>query len=152
MKCKFFKSWHLICSSDGFTNILTLQIYAIECCYLHDSKYIRISKWKNSVSQKKIIDSYFLNWSNYLLSSSLTSKVHIFWEGHKILRNLPLTFDCSTYSQKLGKISQNFVAFSEYMNFTKKFNSERIEKQLDRTANWIFYEKKFLCVCKNIYL
>ena len=22
------------------------------------------------------------------------SKVHIFWEGHKILRNLPLTFDC----------------------------------------------------------
>ena len=27
-------------------------------------------------------------------------KVHIFWEGHKILWNLPLTFDCSTYSQK----------------------------------------------------
>ena len=22
-------------------------------------------------------------------------KVHIFWEGHKILRNLPLTFDCT---------------------------------------------------------
>ena len=21
-------------------------------------------------------------------------KVHIFWEGHKILLNLPLTFDC----------------------------------------------------------
>ena len=30
-------------------------------------------------------------------------KVHIFWEGHK----------------SKGKISQNFVAFSEYMNFTK---------------------------------
>ena len=28
----------------------------------------------------------------------------------KILRNLPLTFDYSTYGQ-------NFVAFSEYMNF-----------------------------------
>ena len=27
-------------------------------------------------------------------------KVHIFWEGHKILRNLSLTFDYSTYSQK----------------------------------------------------
>ena len=26
-------------------------------------------------------------------------KVHIFWEGHKILRNLPLTFDYTTYSQ-----------------------------------------------------
>jgi hypothetical protein len=27
-------------------------------------------------------------------------KVHIFWEGHKSLWNLPLTFDYSTYSQK----------------------------------------------------
>ena len=44
-------------------------------------------------------------------------KVHIFWEGHKILRTLHLTFDYSTCSQKV-KISQNFVAFSEYMNFT----------------------------------
>ena len=39
------------------------------------------------------------------------------WEGHKILRNLPLTFDYSTYSQSKGKSLQNFVAFSEYMNF-----------------------------------
>ena len=31
---------------------------------------------------------------------TLVHKVHIFWEGHKILRNLPLTFDYSTYSQK----------------------------------------------------
>ena len=27
-------------------------------------------------------------------------KVHIFWEGHKILRNLHLTFDCMYCSQK----------------------------------------------------
>ena len=27
-------------------------------------------------------------------------KVHIFWEGHKILRNCPLTFDCMYCSQK----------------------------------------------------
>ena len=26
-------------------------------------------------------------------------KVHIFWEGHKILRNLHLKFDYSTHSQ-----------------------------------------------------
>ena len=29
-------------------------------------------------------------------------KVHIFWEGHKILRNLHLTFDRMWYSQKQG--------------------------------------------------
>ena len=37
-------------------------------------------------------------------------KVHIFWEGHRILQNLHLTFDWHY-------IGQNFVAFSEYMNF-----------------------------------
>ena len=51
---------------------------------------------------------------NFLLSNV---KVHIFWEGHKILRNLHLTFDYSTAVKSKGKISQNFVAFSEYMNF-----------------------------------
>ena len=30
-------------------------------------------------------------------------EVYIFWEGHKILWNLHLTFDYSTYSQKLGE-------------------------------------------------
>ena len=49
-------------------------------------------------------------------------KVHIFWEGHKILRNLPLTFDSTVHTVKSKwKISQNFVAFSEYMNFTFEF-------------------------------
>ena len=33
----------------------------------------------------------------------LVGKVHIFWEGHTILRNLHLTFDYSTYSQKVKK-------------------------------------------------
>ena len=54
-------------------------------------------------------------------------KVHIFWEGHKILQNLPPTFDYSTYSQGKGKILHNFVAFSEYMNF--KFLNIRCIRQ-----------------------
>ena len=45
----------------------------------------------------------------------ISLKVHIFWEDHKIVQNLPLTFDLNSK----GKISQNFVAFSEYMNFKK---------------------------------
>ena len=43
-------------------------------------------------------------------------KVHIFW-GHNILRNLHLTFVCM-YCWKV-KILQNFVVFSEYMNFKR---------------------------------
>ena len=38
-----------------------------------------------------------------IINKWLIIKVHIFWEGHKILRNLPLTFDCGTYGQKLGE-------------------------------------------------
>ena len=36
----------------------------------------------------------------------------------KILQNLHLTFDCMSEVKSKGKISQNFMAFSEYMNFT----------------------------------
>ena len=36
-------------------------------------------------------------------SKSNSIKVHIFWEGHKILRNLHLTFDCMYCSQTLGE-------------------------------------------------
>ena len=56
-------------------------------------------------------------------------KVHIFWEGHKILRNLPLTFDCiCTVVKSKGKILQNFLVFTEYMNlfcdsYVKSWNS-----------------------------
>ena len=37
-----------------------------------------------------------------LFATSRGFKVHIFWEGHKILRYLHLTFDCMYCSQKRG--------------------------------------------------
>ena len=47
-------------------------------------------------------------------------KVRTFWKSHKILRNLHLTFVlCSAVKSKM-KISQNFVALSEYINFKIK--------------------------------
>jgi hypothetical protein len=48
-------------------------------------------------------------------------KVHIFWEGYKILRNLHLTLSYVVPVKSKVEISQNFVAFSEYMNFSNKF-------------------------------
>ena len=44
-------------------------------------------------------------------------KVHIFWEGLKFFQNLHLTLDWHYIGQKWGGVSQNFVAFSECMNF-----------------------------------
>ena len=57
-------------------------------------------------------------YSYFVISSHLRSfKVHIFWEGHKILRNLQLTFSYVVPVKSKVEISQNFVAFLEYMNF-----------------------------------
>ena len=45
-------------------------------------------------------------------------KVRIFWEGHKILRYLHLTFVYSIHTDKSKvEILENYEAFSEYMNF-----------------------------------
>ena len=44
-------------------------------------------------------------------------KVHIFWKGHNILRNIHLIFVCTVDKSKV-EISQDFVAVSEYTNFT----------------------------------
>ena len=66
-----------------------------KCCAVLDIKVI----WAK-INHEKIlkINQFYL----YSFKAKLfqVSKVHIFWEGHKILRNLPFNFDYSTYSQK----------------------------------------------------
>ena len=52
------------------------------------------------------------------LEITLNVKVRIFWEGHKIWKNLPLKiWRCSATLDFKWKISSNFVAFSEYLTF-----------------------------------
>ena len=47
------------------------------------------------------------------------SKVQLFWEGNKILRNYPYGFDNYLVNVKtLKNIVQIFVAFSKKLNFT----------------------------------
>ena len=57
------------------------------------------------------------------------------------MRNLHLTFDCSTHSQKV-EISQNFVAFSEYMNFTKLYCSYMSMSYLLNNLGSIWYHSE----------
>ena len=57
-----------------------------------------------------------------LILRTYCNKVHIFWEGHKILRNLHQLFVLYTASQIIGEFSQNSLAFLEYMNFNKNCN------------------------------
>ena len=49
---------------------------------------------------KKNLKFFFSTFFRKKVSIALNFKVHIFWEGHKILRNLHLNFDCMYCSQK----------------------------------------------------
>ena len=62
-------------------------------------------------------------------------KVHIFWELHKILRNLPLTFNWHYIGQSKGKILQKFLAFSEYTNFNILYSFRQEAPPVLKTSN-----------------
>ena len=67
-------------------------------------------------------------------------KVRIFWEGHKIWRNLPLKIWCYWVASNIRwKIFSNFVAFSEYSNFKKKslIRNLRYDEFYKSFCNWI---------------
>ena len=58
----------------------------------------------------------------YLFSiDDYIDKVHIFWEGHKILQISTVDLTGTTWDKSTVEILQNFVAFSEYMNFIIEF-------------------------------
>ena len=79
---------------------------------------IWILRWQNCFNATFFTKTSLLPHPQSQVLPGLNRKVLIFWEGH-ILRNLHLTFVYNTYRQSRVRISQNFVAFSEYMNFDR---------------------------------
>ena len=92
----FTTSWDYVFSLNvAFWRIFCRLFSAIPLCILLFFAVVnQKSKLRCFVAESREIT---IEWNNFW------SKVHIFWEGHKILRNLPLTFDHSTYSQELGE-------------------------------------------------
>ena len=78
----------MICPSDGFTNILTLWIYKIECCYLN-SQCIRIDKHTHFYKEK---DCRFVVITFVKLSDKLISKIDVLWTSKPLLHS---KFECS---------------------------------------------------------
>ena len=61
------------------------------------------------------------------MSKNIFVKAHIFWEGHKILQNLhALDLSYVLTVKSAVEISQNFMAFSENMNF--KIGGRKLSK------------------------
>ena len=61
--------------------------------------YVHIRKKNEYIVEKLVLSKCNIQKRWKKLAFFVKCKVHIFWEGHKILQNLPLTFDCSTYLQ-----------------------------------------------------
>ena len=86
-------------------------------------------------------------WRNLHLSFDV--KVHIFWEGHKILRNLPLTFDCIYCSQKLGEDFANFCGllrlYELYIHINFKIYSRLLTCLIGHSSLYLFHCKFLDC-------
>ena len=105
---EYFKYWFsirthrvsatLFCSIEAYFSMLTcVHHLGVAGMYLRPHKALPLLK--------------------FWIVTSVLYKVPIFWEGHKILRNLPLTFDCMYCRWRFRKIlwpSQNIS-----MNFKK---------------------------------
>ena len=136
--CDFFleyKNPSIVWGQQNFYTIFEL------CCALYSFFFIFFFHFFNKIS----ICSQ--SWTKYF--SVLLYKDHILWEGHKSLRNLPLTFDyaCTVVKNK-GKISQNFLAFSEYMNFIRNTAYMRL---LNLQNLWGSPERITQCILESCY-
>ena len=66
-------------------------------------------------------DAKFPQWNpKVMIDCSFDFKVHIFWAATKFFEIFPLILIVCTVVKSKGKISQNFVAFSENMNFNTR--------------------------------
>ena len=101
--CSCFRSVHcgLVHNNRALSHMKShLNSSVSEVTRLNFLKFIKVRK-----SQKEIVLSLNTSknqqkWVKKNQKQRHGIKVHIFWEGHKILRNLPLTFDCMYCSQK----------------------------------------------------
>ena len=81
--------------------------------FINDFSKLFCVCWRKKECVKRFSKMFWLNRSWFIRIYIL--KVHIFWEGHKILRNFHRKFDWHDIEQIYsGDFSQNFVTFLEY--------------------------------------
>ena len=91
----------LIASDGHFRHLIALLLWI----RFNSTPFLLLSTYNNKrrgfLSLLQVVFIVLLHTTSPIyLPAQFTGKVHIFWEGHKILRNLHLTFVYSTYKQK----------------------------------------------------
>ena len=77
--------------------------------------------------------------NNNFTAIELPGKVNIFWEGHNFSQNLHRKFVLYVVPVKsMVEILQNFVAFSEYMNFTAIADTDVNHLQEEQFSSTVF--------------
>ena len=111
------KNFHMLCQNTPFVLWHAHVFFAqgkkdktfeliTEKKFTNNAKYFVGRMWRRlKLTQEMFVTKNFER-KNEKNEEGRRDKVHMFWEGHKSLRNLHLTF----------------VAFSEYMNFITKTN------------------------------
>ena len=94
--------------------------------YLFSLQKILIKGWKSDENRNYVGKSTYLIHFCCRIRKNIVCKIHIFWEAHKIWRNLsPSQFWSYIVLSNLGgRFLQIIVAFSENLNFNncKKWN------------------------------
>ena len=80
----------LICSEEASSSLLGTAFFRNNVCFI---------KIRSKLSNLLLLCNFLFQNVN---QSNVLYKVHIFWEGHKILRNFHLTFDSYDIGQKWG--------------------------------------------------
>ena len=91
--------------------------------------------------------------SNVLLSLQ-NLKVHIYWEGHKILQNLHRRFLLCSNGQIYSGDFTKFFGFSEYINFKiiNRKKDKNICRILSYLRNWTVIIGYKDCMCNQLIM
>ena len=82
------------------------------CNFVAHQNWISFSrKWPQRPKYSRLFNR------RHCLKLEIQNKVHIFWEGHKYLRNLHRIFVLCSNSQIYSGYFAKFYGFSEYINF-----------------------------------
>ena len=94
---------YYLCIVFRFTDLIyTIKRHVVGWPFIKEDRNLN-KRWEAIVlSNTSPPELLYPHWLLYTFMTVI-HKVHIFWEGHKILQNLHLTFDCMYCSQKLGE-------------------------------------------------
>ena len=125
--------------SQNFVAFSEYMNFKISKIILRNTKTFRKQSLLNAFLSRYVILKILVNVIYEIIMFLLVFKVHIFWEGHKILRNLHQSFFRCTASQIIGGDFANFCGLLRiYELYFEKYSiSLHSLKMLENFSLWL---------------